>query len=99
MMNGMRSFYVVRDSGDEPRLNISRYLSGDQIKRLADEQGFIVWLYKGLALLIPAFRIGNLARLIDVVPGAGRNVSIEVDAAIRLNPELAEALLGNDLGE
>ena len=91
----MRSFYVVKC--DEDRLAILEHLSSEDFHRLANAGGFIVWDYCGLKLLIPAFRVRNMVEFMQqqdkFLAAAGVFCFTQV-AAIRLTPELAEAITG-----
>ena len=91
----MRSFYVVKC--DFERLAVTDYLTTEDMKRLAADRGFIVWIHKGLSLLIPAFRVRNMAEFMrheaSLINPKGGYAFVPTDT-IRLTPEFAEAITG-----
>jgi hypothetical protein len=62
--------------------------------------GTIVWIYKGLSMLIPAARIQNMVRILEAEKhnnGKTKIVAIQFrsDEAIKLPQQIANALLGD----
>ena len=91
---------------DKLTLPILDYLDKRSLVSLGMSGGVIVWVYKGLAMLIPPERVANIMRLVE----AGdkmlnqkkvKSVKIEFTSAdaIKLPSKIATALLGSNDGQ
>ena len=79
-----------------------KYLNNRELIALAISGGVILWIYRGMSMLIPAARIKNLANLVeDVNKWAGSKTykmpkfGFTMNDAIMLPREIANALLGD----
>jgi hypothetical protein len=67
---------------------------------LAVGGGAIVWVYKGLSMLVPAARIQNMVRMLESEKhnnGKTKPITMQFrsDEAIKLPQQIANALLGD----
>lgn len=87
---------------DQLSLPILNYIDSRSFVALAMSKGVIIWVYKGLAMLIPPERIANMARVMDNAQKQTTKRIKGVDPkftsadAIRLPSKIARALLGDE---
>ncbi len=88
---------------DKTTLPILDYIDSRSLVALALSEGVIIWVYKGLAMLIPPERIGNLVRMWEATEKYGPAMKIKQtpviftsDETIKLPSQIARALLGED---
>ena len=101
MLTTGKTIYIIKH--DINTLPILKYLSNRELIALAISGGIILWVYRGMSMLIPAARIKNLANLVeDVNKWAGSKTykmpkfGFTIDDAIMLPKKIANALLGED---
>ena len=86
---------------DKTTLPILDYIDSQSFITLSLSKSVIIWVYKGLAMLIPPERIANAARMWDAVEKsmslAGRLApKFTSDDTIKLPSQIARALLGDE---
>ena len=100
MLTTQKTLCVIRH--DTNKLPILKYLDSRQLVALSLSSGVIVWLYRGMSMLIPAARIANLVRVMEDVQKnftkKALTVKIEftIEDAVVLPKLIADALLGED---
>jgi|GEM_PF-4880039 len=101
MLTTGKTIYIIKH--DTNTLPILKYLDSRELIALAISGGIILWVYRGMSMLIPAARIKNLANLVeDVNKWAGSKTykmpkfGFTIDDAIMLPKKIANALLGED---
>ena len=86
---------------DKSILPILKHMEPHDFMALAISGGVIIWIYKGLSMLIPAARIQNMLRIMESEKhnnGKTKPVAVQFrsDEAIILPQKIANALLGDD---
>lgn len=89
---------------DKTTLPILDYIDSRSLIALSLSKGVILWVYKGLAMLIPPERIANAVRMMEMaaklttkkVKWSGSGAVFTSDDTIKLPSKIARALLGND---
>ena len=100
MLTVGKTIYTIKH--DTNTLPILEYLSSRELTALAISGGVILWVCRGMSMLIPAARIANMA---DTIETAGKvsNKTLHTkdvfttDDAIMLPRKIADALLGEDV--
>jgi hypothetical protein len=90
--------HIVRH--DETTLPILKHMTAHDFMSIAISEGVIIWIYKGLSMLVPAARIQNMLRLMEAEEhNEGKTDSLAMqfrsDEAIKLPQQIANALLGD----
>ncbi|KKL24982.1 hypothetical protein LCGC14_2409930, partial [marine sediment metagenome] len=65
MLTTGKTIYIIKH--DTNTLPILKYLDSRELIALAISGGIILWVYRGMSMLIPAARIKNLANLVEDV--------------------------------
>ncbi len=84
---------------NEKTLPILKYMDGRSFIALSLSGGIILWVYQGMAMLIPAARIANMAATIEIIDKLNSNKTrspkfiFTTDDAIILPKKIASALL------
>ncbi len=98
MLTTQKTISIIKH--DKNVLPILEYISSRDFTALSISGGVILWLYQGLAALIPAARIANLAATMEGTVRFTRTKSPKIeftmDDAIILPKLIADALLGDD---
>ena len=87
---------------DKPTLPILDYIDKSGLVSLGMNKGVILWVYKGLAMLIPPERVANAMQLMEAAEKFSNGktkwagVTFNADDAIKLPSKIAVALLGSD---
>ena len=91
---------------DKTTLPILDYIDSRSLVALSLSRGVILWVYKGLAMLIPPERIANITRINKSVWVYGENdgekglkrelMTFTSDDTIKLPSKIARALLGDE---
>jgi len=85
------------------KLAILKFMDPANLMALALSGGAIVWVYRGMAMLIPAARIANMASMVEAVGKIDSKKScfpqfmFTVEDVIILPKEIANALLSEDV--
>ena len=64
MLTTGKMIYIIRH--DANTLPILKYLNNRELTALAISGGVILWTYRGMSMLIPAARIANKVRHIEI---------------------------------
>ncbi len=100
MLTTQKTLYVIRH--DNNKLPILEYLNSREFEALGLSNGIILWIYRGMAMLIPAVRIANMVRMMeDVLKNFTKKtmvtkIEFTTEDAIMLPKKIADALLGDD---
>ncbi len=101
MLTTGKMIYTIRH--DTNTLPILKYLDTRELTALAISGGVVLWVYRGMSMLIPAARIKNLANLMeDVNKWAGSKTykmpkfGFTTEDTIMLPKKIADALLGDN---
>ena len=100
MLTTGKTIYIIRH--DTNTLPILKYLNSRELTALAISGGVILWTYRGMSMLIPAARIANKVRHIEMMDKANSKKLLQpkfvftTDDAIMLPKKIADALLGDD---
>lgn len=87
---------------DKTPLPILAYIDSPSFVALALSKSVIIWVYKGLAMLIPAERVANEVRVMENFNQLGSNkIKCRVPMfypsdTIKLPSQIARALVGSD---
>ncbi len=88
---------------DKTTLPILDYIDSQSFTTLALSKSVIIWVYKGLAMLIPPERIANAARIMNSYHECPKDGKIKralltftSDDTIKLPSQIARALVGED---
>ena len=99
MLTTGKTIYTIKH--DTNTLPILEYLDTRELTALAISGGVILWVYRGMSMLIPAARIANKVRHLEMVDKAGSKkllrpkIVFTTEDAIMLPREIANALLGD----
>jgi hypothetical protein len=98
MEQTQKVMHVIRH--DEATLPVLKHMSPHDFMALAISGGVIIWIYKGLSMLVPTARIQNMLRLMEAEEhNEGKTNSLAMqfrsDEAIKLPQQIANALLGD----
>lgn len=85
---------------DKSTLSVMDHMEPLDFVRLAVGGGSIMWIYKGLSMLIPAARVQNMVRMLESEEhnnGKTNPIAVQFrsDEAIKLPQQIANALLGD----
>ena len=101
MLTTGKTIYIIKHEINT--LPILKYLSNRELIALAISGGVILWVYRGMSMLIPAARIKNLANLVEDVNKWASSKTYKmpkfgftIDDAIMLPKKIADALLGDN---
>ncbi len=100
MLTTGKMIYTIRH--DANVLPILKYLDSRELTALAISGGVILWVYRGMSMLIPAARIANIVRVMeDVLKNFTKKImtakiEFTTDDAIMLPEKIANALLGDN---
>ena len=92
-------YTIIHDSNILP---ILKYFDRRELTALAISGGVILWTYRGMSMLIPAARIANKVRHLEMMDKAGSKKLLwpkfvfTTEDAIMLPRKIADALLGED---
>ena len=64
MLTTGKTIYIIKHH-DTNTLPILKYLDSRELTALAISGGGILWVYRGMSMLIPAARIANMAIMIE----------------------------------
>lgn len=87
---------------DKTTLPILDYIDNQSLVALSLSRGVIIWVYKGLAMIIPPERVANMASLIEDINKQNlKNIkppkmTFNSLDTIKLPSKIARALLGDD---
>ncbi len=87
---------------DQLSLPILDYIDSQSLTALAMSKGVVIWVYKGLAMIIPPERIANVVRVweattrFDSKKIKGVAPRFTSDDTIKLPSKIARALIGED---
>lgn len=87
---------------DKTTLPILDYIDSQSYVALSLSKGVIIWVYKGLAMLIPPERIANMERLVECYGKLTTKLvkcpppTFISDDTIKLPSQIARALLGDE---
>lgn len=101
MLTDQKTLCVIRH--DNNKLPILKYLDEQQFLALSLSGGIIVWLYRGMSMLIPAARIANLANTMEAynklsgTKSAAPKTFFTTADVIMLPEKIADALLGENI--
>ena len=100
MLTAQKTLCVIRH--DTNKLPILDYMDSRQLLALSLSGGVILWLYRGMAMLIPAARIMNMVGTMEAMEKltlqktmTPRLIFTSADAIV-LPEKIADALLGED---
>ena len=100
MLTTQKTISIIKH--DKNILPILDYIDARNFMALSLSGGVIVWVYRGMSLLIPAARIANLATTMEAYGKLSGTKSVApktfftTDDAIVLPQKIANALLGDD---
>ncbi len=100
MLTTQKTLCVIRH--DTNKLPILKYLDNRQLLALSLSGGVILWIYKGMSMLIPAARIANMVTNVEAAGKLNSKKTLYPDDvfttadAIVLPKLIADALLGDD---
>ena len=101
MLTTGKTIYIIKHNTNT--LPILKYLNNRELIALAISGGVILWTYRGMSMLIPAARIANKVRHIEMMDKAGSKKLLHpkfvftTEDAIMLPKKIADALLGGDV--
>ena len=99
MLTTGKMIYIIRH--DANTLPILKYLDSRELTALSISGGVILWVYRGMSMLIPAARIANKVRHIEMMDKAGSKKLLHpkfvftIEEAVMLPKNIANALLGD----
>lgn len=98
MEQTQKVLHIIRH--DESTLPILKHMSPHDFMALAISGGVIIWIYKGLSMLVPAARIQNMLRIMEAEEhndGKTNPIAMQFRSteAIILPRLIANALLGD----
>ena len=98
MEQTQKVLHVIRHN--ESTLPVLKHMSPHDFAALAISGGVIIWIYKGLSMLVPAARIQNMLRIMEAEghnDGKTKSIAMQFrsDEAIKLPQKIANALLGD----
>jgi len=100
MLTTGKMIYIIRH--DANTLPILKYLNNRELTALAISGGVILWTYRGMSMLIPAARVANKVRHIEMMDKAGSKKLLHpkfvftTEDTIMLPKKIADVLLGDD---
>ncbi len=100
MLTTQKTICVIRHNTN--KLPILDYLDRRAFIALSLSGGVILWIYRGMSMLIPAARIANMATMIEDAGKMPHKKSIPpkdeftTNDAIVLPQKISDALLGDD---
>ena len=100
MLTTGKMIYTIKH--DANVLPILKYLDSRELTALAISGGVILWVYRGMSMLIPAARIANMASIAGAynsltgTKSAAPKTVFTTDDAIMLPEKIANALLGDN---
>ena len=100
MLSTQKTLCVIRH--DDNKLPILEYLDSRNFMALSLSGGVILWVYRGMSMLIPAARIANMAATMEAVDKLNSNKTCKpkfiftIDDVVMLPREIANALLDDD---
>lgn len=100
MLTSQKTISIIRH--DKNVLPILEYLNSREFTALSFSGGVIIWIYRGMSMLIPAARIANMVRVMeDVIKNFTKKtlttkIEFTIDDTIILPEKIADALLGDD---
>ncbi len=103
MLTTGKTIYIIKHNTNT--LPILKYLNNRELIALAISGGVILWTYRGMSMLIPAARIANKVRHIEMMDKVKANskklsppkIVFTIEDAIMLPRKIADALLGGDV--
>lgn len=99
MLTTQKTISIIKH--DKNVLPILDYLTCREFTALSFSGGVIIWIYRGMSMLIPAARIANMVRVMDDVmknftkKAVTAKIEFTTDDAIMLPKKIADALLGD----
>ena len=102
MLTTGKTIYIIKH--DTNTLPILKYLDRRELAALAISEGVILWVYRGMSMLVPSARIANKVSHIEMMDKARMNSKkslspkfvFTIEDAIMLPKEIANALLGDN---
>jgi len=100
MLTTQKTLCVIRH--DNNKLPILEYMSQQEFVALSISYGVILWVYRGMSMLIPAARIANLAATMEsynklACPKVRPPQYVFTTSDVIILPKkIADALLGED---
>ena len=99
MLTTQKTISIIKHNKNT--LPILKYLCSRELTALSLSGGVILWVYRGMSMLIPAARIKNMATVIEDAGKVSRKSTppkdeFTTDDAIVLPKKIANALLGDD---
>ena len=99
MLTTGKTIYIIKH--DTNILPILKYLDSRELTALVISGGVILWVYRGMSMLIPAARIANTVRIMEDVlknftkKTMATKIEFTTEDAIILPKKIANALLGD----
>ena len=100
MLTTGKTIYIIRH--DANTLPILKYFDRRELTALAISGGVILWIYRGMSMLIPSARVVNKVNHIEMMDKANSKKLLRpkfvftIEDAIMLPRKIADALLGDD---
>ncbi len=100
MLTTGKTIYIIKH--DTNTLPILKYLDRRELTALAISGGVILWIYRGISMLIPSARVANKVSHIEMMDKANSKKLLHpkfvftTEDAIMLPKKIADALLGDD---
>ena len=100
MLTSQKTLCVIRQNTNQ--LPILEYMDTRSLIALSLSGGVIVWIYRGMSMLIPAARIRNMVGTMEAMDKLGSQKAMKpgfifTTADVIMLPEkIANALLGDD---
>ena len=101
MLTTQKTISIIKHNKNT--LPILDYIDARNFIALSLSGGVILWVYRGMSMLIPAARIANMAATIEAIDKLNSNKTCSpkfvftTDDAIILPKNIAAALLGEDI--
>ncbi len=101
MLTTQKTISIIKH--DKNTLPILDYIDTRNFIALSLSGGVILWVYRGMSMLIPAARIANKVRHLEMMNKAGPKKLLRpkfvftTEDAIMLPKKIADALLGGDV--
>ncbi|KKK47309.1 hypothetical protein LCGC14_3156490 [marine sediment metagenome] len=101
MLTTQKTISIIKH--DKNTLPILDYIDTCNFIALSLNGGVILWVYRGMSMLIPAARIANKVRHLEMMNKAGDKKTLRpkfvftTEDAIMLPKKIADALLGGDV--